>query len=151
MSWAGKKSFKDSFRSLFTPKEQAPSFSVSASSAPLLPETVARVERLLQAWENGKGYRLPDRTLEEAALRIGTDSATLYKYFSMRGEDFRTYRSRLRIHDAQQMMLEEPETPVSALAMRVGFRDRSNFNNQFKAIIGLTPAVWRRQQSNRDE
>ena len=69
----------------------------------------------------------------------------------MRGEDFRTYRSRLRIHDAQQMMLEEPETPVSALAMRVGFRDRSNFNNQFKAIIGLTPAAWRRQQSKRDE
>ena len=138
MSWAGKKSLQDSFRSLFTKKEQAPSF-----SAPLLPGTVARVNKLVQAWVDGKGYRLPDRTIEEAAVRMGTDSATLYRFFAMRGEDFRSFRTRLRIQDAQQMLLAEPETPVSLVGQRVGYRDRANFSNQFKAVTGVTPAVWR--------
>ena len=61
MSWAGKKFFQDSFRSLFNKKEQAPSFS---ASTPLLPDTVKRVEKLVRTWVNGKGYRLPDRTIE---------------------------------------------------------------------------------------
>lgn len=145
MSWAGKKSLKDSFRSLFTKKEQAPSFSVPAG-APLLPDTVKRMDRLVQAWVDGKGYRLPDRTIEEAATRIGTDSATLFRYFSMRGEDFRSFRTRLRIRDAQEMLLAEPEAPASLVGQRVGYRDRANFSNQFKAVTGVTPAVWRSRQ-----
>ncbi len=140
MSWAGKKSLKDSFRSLFTHKEQAPSFS---APSPLLPDTVKRVEKLLQLWVDGKGYRMPDHTVEKAAERIGTDSATLYKYFAMRGEDFRSYRAKLRILDAQEMLLAEPSTPVTLIAFRVGFTDRSNFSHQFKAITGTTPAAWR--------
>lgn len=144
MFWAGKKSFQDSFRSLFTKKEQAPSFSVPA---PLLPGTVARLEKLVRIWVNGKGYRLPDRTIEEAAAHIGTDSATLYRYFAMRGEDFRSFRTQLRIQDAQELLLAEPETPVSYIALRVGYRDRANFTHHFKRATGLTPATWRAQHA----
>ena len=146
MFWAGKKSLKDSFRSLFTKKEQAPSFSVPAAEL-LLPDTVSRMDKLVQAWVDGKGYRLPDRTIEEAANHIGTDSATLFRYFAMRGEDFRSFRTRLRIQDAQEMLLAEPETPASLVGQRVGYRDRANFSNQFKAITGFTPAVWRNKHA----
>ena len=147
MSWAGKKSFKDSFRSLFTKKEQAPSFSIPAASRrpELLPETVKRLDHLLKKWADGKGYRLPDKTIEEAALRIGTDSATLYRYFKLRGEDFRSWRSRLRLEDAMEQMRAEPSTPASVIGKRVGFNDRANFTHQFKAYTGLTPSDWRKQ------
>lgn len=142
MFWAGKKSLQDSFRSLFTKKEQAPSFSVPT---PLLPDTYKRVEKLVRTWVDDKGYRLPDRTIEESAAHIGTDSATLFRYFAMRGEDFRSFRTRLRIQDAQELLLAEPETPASYIAQRVGYRDRGNFSNQFKLVTGLTPATWRAQ------
>lgn len=143
MSWAGKKSLRDSFRSLFTKKGQAPSISASKAAGSLLPDTIARMDKLVRAWVDGKGYRLPDRTIEEAAVHIGTDSATLFRYFAMRGEDFRTFRTHLRIQDAQEMLSAEPETPVSHIARRVGYRDRGNFSNQFKAVTGSTPLAWR--------
>ena len=144
MSWAGKQSFKDYFRSLFPPREQAPSFSVGSSSRELMPHTVEKVEQLLQAWIRGKGYRMPDRSIEEAARRIGTDSATLYHYFCAHGEDFRSFRTRLRIEDAMAQLRAEPSTPASTIAHRVGYRDRSNFTRHFKAHTGLTPDAWRK-------
>ena len=145
MSWAGKKSLQDSFRSLFGKKEQAPSFPVRTSYQ-LMPQTVIRLDKLIDKWVEGKGYRMPDKSIEQAAKRIGTDSATLYRYFAGRGEDFRTFRARLRLEDAKQQLLQEPDTPSSTIAKRVGFNDRANFSHQFKALTGLTPDAWRKSQ-----
>lgn len=150
MSWAGKKSLRDSFRSLFSKKEQAPSFPVEspAPAAVRLPaKTMRHLDSLIQKWIEGKGYRMPDKTIEEAAHRIGTDSLTLFRYFKALGQDFRSFRTRLRIEDAKQQLLEEPNTPASTIALRVGFKDRSNFSQQFKRYTGLTPDTWRKTQA----
>ena len=141
MSWAGKKSLRDSFRSLFRKKEQAPSFSVQEAQA-------RRLEALLKRWVDGKGYRLPDRSIELSAARIGTDSLTLQRYFRARGEDFRTWRSRLRVQDAARALLAEPDASASLIGKRMGFSDRSNFTRQFKAIMGYTPKEWRNSKKN---
>ncbi|MBQ2172268.1 MAG: AraC family transcriptional regulator [Bacteroidales bacterium] len=137
MSWAGKKSVKDLFKSLFPSREQALSF------LPLSPEEEARVEARLQTWVNNKGYRLPQRTLMEAAESIGTTYSILYRYFAADGRDFRTWRTALRIEDAMEQMKAEPDTPLSTIGRRVGFSDRSNFARLFKEHIGLTPYQWR--------
>ncbi len=137
MSWAGKKSVKDLFKSLFPSREQALSF------LPLSPEEEARVEARLQTWVNNKGYRLPQRTLIEAAESIGTTYSILYRYFAADGRDFRTWRTALRIEDAMEQMKAEPDTPLSTIGRRVGFSDRSNFARLFKEHIGLTPYQWR--------
>ena len=143
MSWAGKKSLKDSFKSLFHKKEQALSLPVETTRPQLSPQKMARMEKLLQKWVSEKGYRMPDSSIEEAADRIGTDTLTLFRYFSSRGEDFRSFRTRLRLEDAKKMLLEEPDTPSSTIALRVGYKDRSNFTRHFKAHTGLTPNAWR--------
>ncbi len=137
MSWAGKKSVKDLFKSLFPSREQALSF------LPLSPEEEARVEARLQTWVNNKGYRLPQRTLMEAAESIGTTYSILYRYFAADGRDFRTWRTALRIEDAMEQMKAEPDTPLSTIGRRVGFSDRSNFARLFKEHIGITPYQWR--------
>ena len=138
MSWAGKKSFKDLFKSLFPSREQA------LSSLRISPAAEADLESRLQAWVKNKGYRLPQRTLMEAAESIGTSYPILYRYFSADGRDFRTWRTALRIEDAMQQMKAEPDTPISTISRRVGFSDRSNFARLFKAHIGLTPYQWRK-------
>ena len=77
---------------------------------------------------------------------MGVQSVLLYRYFARKGMDFRTWRSALRIKDAREELLSFPDDPVSMIARRVGFTDRSNFTRQFKATTGVTPDFWRKNQ-----
>ncbi len=120
----------------------------SKQMEPEIPErTLRKMERLeksLNAWLRDKGWRVPVRTVGEAAERLGTDPETLYYYFERRiGLDFRTWRTRLRLEDAMRLLREEPDTPAVDIAARVGFSDRSNFSRQFLAYTGFTPGQWR--------
>ena len=103
-----------------------------------------RLEKSLAGWLRDKGWRVPVRTVGEAAERLGTNPKTLSLYFEQRvGLDFRTWRTRLRREDAMRLLREEPDTPAVDIAARVGFSDRSNFARQFLAYTGLTPLQWR--------
>ena len=146
MSWAGKQSIGKFFRSLFR-KEQAPSDSASPRTVkPLSPAQVAKLETKLNVWVEKRGYCRPDKTIKESAAHIGTDSVKIYRYFQMKGSDFRSWRMELRMRDAMEQMIREPETSVSAIGLRVGIPDRSNFCRQFKTVTGQTPEVWRNNQ-----
>ena len=106
----------------------------------------ARLEAALDAWLKDKGWRVPVRTVGEAAERLGTDTGTLHAYFKERmGLDFRTWRTRLRLEDAKRMLLEHPEMEPADVARRVGFSNRSNFARQFLAYMGCTPVAWREE------
>ena len=103
-----------------------------------------RLERTLSAWLAAKGWRVPVRTVGEAAERLETDTGTLHAYFRDRvGVDFRTWRTRLRLEDAKRMLLENPEMEAAEVARRTGFSNRSNFARQFLAYTGCKPADWR--------
>ena len=148
MFWAGKLKFKSIIGSLFK-KEQAPSSSADTPGRivnPLSEHQCRRLEQKLQAWVDNKGFCLPDRTMADAARRIGTHSLILYRYFAQQGTDFRTWRAQLRIREAQELLLAYPDVPASVIGRRVGITDRSNFTRQFKAIVGELPDSWRKNQ-----
>ena len=106
-----------------------------------------RLEKALESWMKNKGWRKPVRTVGEVAESLGTDTGTLHRFFKERvGMDFRTWRTRLRLEDAKQMLLERPDLQASEIARRVGFSDRSNFSRQFLAHTGLTPGQWRERE-----
>ena len=150
MSLAGKRSLKESLRSLFKPSEQASSIPVSGQQAlpkgkpviPILPQTVRRLDKLVSKWVEGKGYRMPDRTIEDAARRIGTDSATLYRYFLSRGEDFRTFRSRLRLEDAKAMLLEDRETSACIYSSTGLVPSMEQATTEPEAFSGLPSSIY---------
>jgi len=103
-----------------------------------------RMEGRLAGWTARKGWRVPHRTLGEAAAAIGTDSAVLHHYFEERmGVDFRTWRTRLRLEDAKRMLIDHPELQAAEIGRRAGFSNRSNFARQFLSYTGLTPGRWR--------
>ena len=105
-----------------------------------------RLEQSLPQWIERKRWRVPSKSLSEAAEELGTDTETLHHYFQKRlGIDFRTWRTRLRLEDAMQLLLEEPESPVSMISRRCGFSDRSNFSRQFLFHTGMTPTKWRKE------
>lgn len=143
---AGKHSLIDKVRSLLR-KKQAPS-ALSAPIAELLPEKELRqLDKIVNAWVGGKAYRMPDRSVEECAKRMGTTSVKLHRYCLQRlGKDFRAWRTELRMEDAKQMLLADPTITASCVGRRVGVMDRSNFFRQFTAHTGSSPDAWRRQQ-----
>ena len=115
----------------------------------VLPErSPAKMDRLAQAlssWVEAKGWRIPTRTIGDAAEQLGTDTVTLYHYYDERiGMDFRTWRTRLRLEDACRLLLEEPDTPASDIGLKAGFTNRSNFSRQFLTHLGCTPTAWRK-------
>ena len=120
----------------------------SAGKPSLLnPEQAARLDRLLRLWEEEKGYCFPDRTLDAVAARMGTDGYALSLYLrEFRNEDFRTWRNRLRVEEACRRLLDDPDSPTSAIGRSCGFSDRSNFLHAFLAQKGMTPTEWRASQ-----
>ena len=105
-----------------------------------------RLEKALDAWQARKGWREPVRTVGEAAERLGTDTCTLYAYFRERiGLDFRTWRTRLRLEDAKQMLADNPSLLPADAGRLCGFSNRSNFSRQFLAYTGQTPAEWQKK------
>lgn len=146
MSWAGKKSLKDYFRSLFPQREQAPSsFCPPPQPKKLSAQEEEKVSRALEAWVQAKGYRLPHKTMAETAENIGLPYPILYRYFLAQGDDLRSWRTRLRLNDAMEQLKAEPETSISTISRRVGITDRSNFAHSFKQLTGVTPDEWRKK------
>ena len=112
------------------------------------PETLAKLDVAVGAWIDRRGYLEPYRNVPEAARAIGTTTGLLTVYFLQRyGEDFRVWRSRVRIREAKSLMLSRPELSIAEIGRRVGILDRSNFTNQFKRFTnGLTPLEWKKSQ-----
>ena len=135
------------FRRVFNPglkKEPTPS-----EPAECLTERMVRLGNTLPRWMEERGWRLPRRTISEAAADLQTDTVTLHHYFRQHmHQDFRTWRNQLRLEDACRMLLEDPDIPASEIGKRAGFSNRSNFTRQFVDYTGLTPQQWRKAFRN---
>lgn len=145
---AGKRSIFAKVRSLLH-KEQAPSSSAPVrhfvQARPISTEESRNVAELLHSWVQARGYRLAHATVVEAAENIGTDSVLLQRYcVNCLGQDFRAWRTSLRLEDAKKLMLEEPGLSTSRIAAIVGVNDRSNFLRLFVKHTGQTPDQWRK-------
>lgn len=109
----------------------------------------AAIEKALRKWVADKRYREYDKSREEVAHELGTTREMLQLYFTDKvGEDFRSWRTELRINDAKKMLLEKKDTSINLIGEMAGFSDRSNFHRQFTRIVGCTPKKWRDTSGN---
>lgn len=61
--------------------------------------------------------------------------------------NFNEYLNGLRIAEAAARLLTEPETPISNIALDVGYRTLSSFNRAFKRVMATTPTLYRTQKN----
>jgi AraC-like DNA-binding protein len=54
------------------------------------------------------------------------------------------YLARWRMQLAAGLLSAE-QAKVSAVALRVGYDSEAAFSRAFKALVGVTPAAWRKQ------
>lgn len=94
-------------------------------------------------WAERRAAAGPDFTLGNIAGETGIPKRALSRYFEdWLKVDFRLWRNRIRIASAQKMLLAD-DMDMGEMAMRLGFKDKSNFHRQFKALVGCTPGQWK--------
>ncbi len=103
-----------------------------------------RLEQALEVWVHEKRYCEYDRSREEIARELKTSKEVLHHYFAtVKGVDFKTWRTQLRIEEAKRLLLANKDASTNMIAEAAGFSDRSNFHRQFVRIVGCSPKQWR--------
>ncbi|WP_449285337.1 helix-turn-helix domain-containing protein [Marinobacter sp. PE14] len=64
--------------------------------------------------------------------------------------NFNDYINQLRVAEASERLLNEPETPVLNISLDVGYRTLSSFNRAFRDIQNTTPTEFRQACSGAD-
>jgi AraC-like DNA-binding protein len=84
-------------------------------------------------------------SLERLAKEIGVSRSSLAERFSMLvGQPPMRYLTRWRIQLACRL-LRDDAAKVSAVALDVGYQSEAAFSRAFKAVVGTSPAIWRRR------
>jgi AraC-like DNA-binding protein len=87
-------------------------------------------------------------SLERLAREVGVSRSLLALRFSeLIGQPPMRYLTRWRIQLACRR-LSDDVAKVSAVALNVGYRSEAAFSRAFKAVVGTSPAGWRRQQTS---
>ncbi|GAA3913907.1 helix-turn-helix transcriptional regulator [Litoribacillus peritrichatus] len=92
-------------------------------------------------------YRTENLTLRMLAKEIGLPeykTRTLINQ-TMGYRNFNDYINQLRISEAAQRLIEDPEVPILNISLDVGYRSISSFNRAFKDIMSLSPTSYRQE------
>jgi len=102
------------------------------------------LEKHIAKWVEDKKFREYDKSREEIAKELRTSNEILQLYFTQKkGQDFRSWRTELRIEDAKKILLDNKEISINIAGEMCGFSDRSNFHRQFVKLVGCSPKRWR--------
>ena len=105
---------------------------------------IRKLERSIDQWVKQKKYCEYDKSREEVAKELRTTKEHLHIYFStIKGVDFKTWRTELRVEEEKKLLLENKEVSTNIIGEAAGFSDRSNFHRQFVKIVGCSPKQWR--------
>jgi len=81
--------------------------------------------------------------LEDIAGKANMVPTAFCRYFKKRtGKSFSAFLNEFRVGHANRM-LAESRIKISSIAQECGYNNLSNFNEQFKKIMGITPREYR--------
>jgi len=102
------------------------------------------IEVKLEAWVKAGQFVQFGVTVDDLARQIGTNRSYLSKHInSTEGKTFRQWINELRIEEAKTLLRQYPEMPVSEIAKKVGFVNKSHFGRTFLALTQSSPHNWR--------
>ena len=104
----------------------------------------SRIGTAVDAWVQARSYLKPLPTLEEMAADMGVPSDQLSWYIHLnKRRHVLSWRKELRISEARELLLAQPDLPLSVVGEMVGIPDKSNFKRQFTDLVGMSPREWR--------
>jgi AraC-like DNA-binding protein len=113
------------------------------------PAAFASIETRITQRISGKGFTQQGITLDKLAAGLCTNRCYLSAYLNnYKKQTFSRWIGRLRIEEAEQLLLQYPDMNIQEIAQLAGFSHRSHFTHQFTKQTGLSPK-FRKQQNKR--
>lgn len=102
----------------------------------------------IASWVEAGEYRRRDVPYKEILETLNTDAATMRVFMkSENGMDFRSWRNKLRLQEACQMLAGHPEMNAEQISEHIGYSDSSNFHTDFRKFTGMSASEWRRTRT----
>jgi len=126
-------------------------------NVPIVEATISQPRIVIKTdWEHFKQkifsqkyYREPGVTIEDIANKLNIGRTTLSNMINREeAVNFNTWINRLRIEDAKQLLIENPDYTIAIISEIVGYTEQANFSRQFKQIAGETPLLWRKKSAS---
>lgn len=95
----------------------------------------------IEAWVESKGYCTSSFRSLETELDI--QDKQLSTYCENEGYLVSMWVDRLRIWEAQRLLVADPSMMIVDIQDKIGDTERSPFRELFKRMVGLTPTEWR--------
>ena len=90
-----------------------------------------------------------DLQLTQLATAIGGSTKELSQAINQAsGENFYDFVNNYRIEEAKSLLISQPLRAVQDIGLAAGFLNRATFYRQFKKRVGMTPAQYRKSDSN---
>lgn len=93
-------------------------------------------------------YTDPEFDLTTLATLVGSNRTYVSKAINTCSTlNFSSWLAKYRIEMAVQMLSAHPTISLTDLSEMIGYDNRSRFHRHFVAVVGLTPAEFRKQQA----
>lgn len=135
------------------PEEEAPSAEHTQEPAHKaqanIPEhQLIELRNNIASWVAAGEYRRRDVPYKEILETLNTDAATMRVFMkSENGMDFRSWRNKLRLQEACQMLAGHHEMNAEQISEHIGYSDSSNFHTDFRKFTGMSASEWRRTRT----
>ena len=97
------------------------------------------IRQCVEKWVEEKGYLDTSLSVKDITGKMGIGYPAFTDFIKREtGEDFRSWRIRLRIKEAQEIMHNEPSLSISDVAYKAGFNDRAYFYKAFQKVTGMS-------------
>ena len=102
---------------------------------------------IIDQWVEEKKYIQQGINIEQLSQEFNTNRTYISNYINSHYQQtFSDWINNLRIEEAKNILLEEPELSITNVSEKIGYADKSNFNRQFAKRVGITPGAWRKMQ-----
>lgn len=128
-----------------------PAISVPTIEISTMPTRLIKTDwdYLKQQVLSNKYYRETGVTIEDLANKLNIGRTTLSNLINREeGVNFNTWINSLRIDDAKQLLVNNPEYTLAIISEMVGYTEQANFSRQFKQIAGESPLLWRKKTAS---
>jgi AraC-like DNA-binding protein len=99
-----------------------------------------RIDRVIKFLSDHYAKKI---TLEDVAKEAYMTTNSFCRFFKkMTNKSFTQFLNEIRIRNAARLLVQE-NTPISSICYTVGYNSITNFNKQFKQVMGATPKEYR--------
>lgn len=100
-------------------------------------------------WLEEKKYLSPQLTIDDLATEMRTNKLYMSRYINSKyGVNFSTWITQMRLEEAKDYMMKNPNVKQEEVAFHSGFSSGSYFSKVFSRVEGMTPAAWRKRNNH---